>query len=102
MTDLSIDLEAQLATAHVSVTGSGSPFGDFNSGISFPIDAGSTLISADPAALAVAASGTRIELDSVAAIFINKFFPQPDPADPSMDFAAGDDFGTAALTVQVR
>ncbi len=102
MRDLSIDLQAKLVAANASVSGSGSPFGDLEGAISFPIDVDSTLVSADPDALAIAASGTRIELNSVAAMFLNRLFAQPDPADPSMEFAAGDDFGTAGLTVQVR
>ena len=55
-----------------------------------------------PNALAIAANGTGIELDQLSATMLNTIFPQPDPVDPSMEFAAGDSFGTAGLSVQVR
>ena len=60
------------------------------------------MLNADPEALAIAANGTVIKLNTTAAYFLNLLFPQPSPGDPSMEFSDGDVFGTAGLSVQVR
>lgn len=102
LSDLGVDLEQKMVTAHVVINGPGSPFGNLDAGINFPIDVSETLINADPDSLAVAANGTVIQLNYAAAYMLNWIFPQPSPGDPSMEFAVGDVFGTAGLTVQVR
>jgi hypothetical protein len=102
LSDLGVDLEQKVVYAHVAINGPGSPFGNLDTGVSFPIDVSETLINADPAGLAVAANGTVIQLNYAAAYMLNQFFPQPAPADPSLEFSIGDVFGTAGLTVQVR
>lgn len=100
--DFSIDLQSREATAHVSIRGSGSPFGDLDAQISFPINVSGAFIWADPTALAIATRGSAIDLNALAATMLNTVLPQPSPADPSLEFAAGDRFGGASLTVQVR
>jgi hypothetical protein len=89
-------------SAHVALSGSGSPFGNLDAQISFPIDVIAALVNPDPHAFVVTTNGTVIRLNSSAANFLNLLLPQPSPGDPSMQFADGDAFGTAGVTVQVR
>jgi hypothetical protein len=102
ISDLSADLLNRLVTANVSISGPGSPFGDFNAGISFPLDISDTWVNPDPEALSLLSNGTAIELNPVAALMLNRFFPQPAPGDPAMEFQAGDGMGTVGLSVRVR
>jgi hypothetical protein len=102
LSDLSVDLLNRNVSAHVALSGSGSPFGNLDAQISFPIDVSDAWVNPDPQAFVVTANGTVIRLNSAAAYFLNLLLPQPSPGDPSMQFAEGDAFGTAGVTVQVR
>ncbi len=102
LSDLSVDLLNRNVTAHVAVSGSGSPIGNIDAEVTFPIDVSDAWVNPDPQNLAVATNGTVIKLNSTAAYFLNQLLPQPSPGDPSMQFADGDLFGTAGLSVQVR
>lgn len=102
LSDLSADLGTQQVSAQVSLSGPGSPFGDIDTVVSFPIDINDAWENADPFNLAVATNGSVIRLNAAAAQLMNYVLPQPSPSDPSMQFADGDSFGTAGLSVQVR
>jgi hypothetical protein len=102
LSDLSVDLLNKTVSAHVALSGSGSPFGNLDAQISFPIDIDDAWVNPDPQAFVVTANGTVIRLNSSAAYLLNFALPQPSPGDPSMQFADGDAFGTAGVTVQVR
>jgi hypothetical protein len=102
LSDLSVDLLNRNVSAHVALSGSGSPFGNVDAQISFPIDIDDAWVNPDPQAFVVTANGTVIRLNSSAAYLLNVVLPQPSPADPTMQFADGDPFGTAGVTVQVR
>jgi hypothetical protein len=102
LSDLSVDLLNKTVSAHVALSGSGSPFGNLDEQVSFPIDISDAWVNPDPQAFVVTANGTVIKLNSPAAYLLNMVLPQPSPADPSMQFADGDALGTAGVTVQVR
>jgi hypothetical protein len=102
LSDLSVDLLNRTVSAHVALSGSGSPFGNLDAQISFPIDIDDAWVNPDPQAFVVTTNGTVIRLNSSAAYLLNIVLPQPSPGDPSMQFADGDALGTAGVTVQVR
>ncbi len=102
LSDLSVDLLNRTVSAHVALSGSGSPLGNLDAQISFPIDVNDAWVNPDPQAFVVTANGTVIRLNQSAAYLLNLVLPQPSPGDPSMQFADGDAFGTAGVTVQVR
>ncbi|MDQ2942478.1 MAG: hypothetical protein M3R21_02255, partial [Candidatus Dormibacteraeota bacterium] len=89
-------------SSQASISGSGSPLGNIDAPISFPIDISDAWLNPDLQALTVTTNGSVIRIDSAAAYFLNLLLPQPSPGDPSMQFADGDVFGTAGFTVQVR
>ncbi|MEK6251242.1 MAG: hypothetical protein AABM43_04725 [Actinomycetota bacterium] len=102
LSDLSVDLLNRSVSAHVTLSGPGSPFGDLDAQISFPIDISDAWLNPDFQRFVVTTNGTVIRLNSSAAYLLNFVLPQPSPGDPSMQFADGDAFGTAGVTVQVR
>jgi hypothetical protein len=102
LSDLSVDLLNKTVSAHVALSGSGSPFGNLDVQVGFPIDINDAWVNPDPQAFVVTANGTVIRLNWAAAYFLNTVLPQPSPGDPSMQFADGDALGTAGVTVQVR
>jgi hypothetical protein len=102
LSDLSADLRDRTVSAHVSLSGSGSPFGNIDAQVSFPIDISDAWLNPDFQSLVVTTNGSVIKLNSAAAYFLNLLLPQPSPGDPSMEFKDGDVFGTAGITVQVR
>ncbi len=102
LSDLSVDLLSRTVSAHVALSGSGSPFGNLDAQVSFPIDINDAWVNPDPQAFVVTTNGSVIRLNPSAAYLLNVVLPQPSPGDPSMQFADGDAFGTAGVTVQVR
>lgn len=102
LSDLSADLRYRTVSSQASISGSGSPLGNIDAPISFPIDISDAWLNPDLQALTVTTNGSVIRIDSAAAYFLNLLLPQPPPGDPSMQFADGDVFGTAGFTAQVR
>jgi hypothetical protein len=68
----------------------------------FPLDISDTSVNPDPFGLSLSTTGSGLKLDSESALFFNLFFPQPSPANPALDFQAGDDLGSVGLSVKVR
>jgi hypothetical protein len=102
LSDFSADLLHRTVSAHVAISGSGSPLGDLDAAIIFPLDISDAWVNADPFNLAVASNGTAIRLNPFAAATLNLLLPQPSPADPNMQFADGDLFGISGISVAVR
>jgi hypothetical protein len=103
-TDLAVDFLTKNISALLDVSGSGVPFGlQGIIPVSFPYDSLNATFTADPVSHTVTSGGTVIRLNSLAAYYLNQAFPQPSGGfDPAMEFAAGDSYGTAGLTLQVR
>jgi hypothetical protein len=102
ITDLSSNLLTRTISGHASISGSGSPLGNLEASVGFPLDISDTSVNPDPFGLSLTTTGTGLKLDSASAAEFNLFFPQPSPANPALEFGAGDDLGTVGLSVKVR
>jgi hypothetical protein len=91
-------------SSRVVITGPPSPLGgDRGTSIGLNMDTGNATVSADPIAHTITINGTVVRINKATALGLNQSFPQPlSTYNPSMEFVAGDLFGTIDLTVTTR
>jgi hypothetical protein len=102
ITNLSSDLLARFISGHASISGSGSPLGNLEASVKYPLNISDTWVNPDPFNRSLVSGDTGLDLDSTSASTLNFFFPQPGPGDPALEFHAGDSLGTVGLEVSVR
>ena len=103
--DLQGDLDDRSVTSTALVSGPGSPvssLGEVGSETDLPIDITDTWFNPDPVNLAIESNGSTISIDALSASMLNFVLPQPPPADPGMEFMAGDLFGTIGISARLR
>jgi hypothetical protein len=98
-TDLQFDLKGNHVFAHSVIAGYPPPLGtDKGVAIAYEIDKKQMKIDANPNASKITISGLELSLSSASAIFLNLIFPNS-TGNPARDFAAGDPYGTATMTL---
>lgn len=107
--NLAPDLGQANVPADVVLAGTGSYLGgpgDKGIAIGQVIDMSKATVTATPPSGStpgtIKVTGAQINNNQTASDTLNNWFPQPGTPDPTKQFANGDPFGTATLTVQVR
>jgi hypothetical protein len=101
-TDLQFDLAGNHVFADAVIGGYGPPLGGPKGvAIGFEIDNSKMNVDAHPNARKITISGVNLGLSDAAVIFLNLVFPNSS-GDPANDFKAGDQFGEATFTLNVR
>jgi hypothetical protein len=101
-TALQFDLAGNHVFADAVIGGYGPPLGGPKGvAIGFEIDKKNMHVDAFPNARKITISGTTLGLSNAAVIFLNLVFPNSS-GNPQDDFKAGDEFGEATFTLNVR
>ena len=101
-TALQFDLAGNHVFADAVIGGYGPPLGGPKGvAIGFEINKSKMNVDAHPNARKITISGTTLGLSDAAVIFLNLVFPNSS-GNPADDFKAGDEFGEATFTLNVR
>jgi hypothetical protein len=100
-TEFANNLLSNYISSHVVIVGSVPTVGDQGVVIGLSLNASNATVSSNPDDHSVTVKGTVIRFNKGSALALNQTFAQPS-YDASMEFVAGDLFGTVDLTVTTR